>query len=168
MSATLQTQTLDGKIQIVSADVEALYSDYAITLDDLNLGAWPQFFTDTCLYRITTRENWDCGYPLSTVMCESRGMLEDRVAAINSSMMYAPRTYRRFQSALKIMPVNERVVKARSNFLVVQTLVDKPSETAFCGIAFDMIVNESGKLKFQERVCVMDTEMIPNSLIYPL
>lgn len=152
----------------ISDRVRQLYNEYSIALDDLNLESWPGFFAEKCLYRITTRENWDRGFPLSTIVCESRGMLIDRVAAIRGSMMYAPRSYRRFQSLLHVQNTDTGELEARSNFLVVQTLVDRPSDVAFCGVAFDKIVDERNQLRFRERVCVLDTEMIPNSLIYPL
>jgi hypothetical protein len=32
----------------------------------------------------------------------------------------------------------------------------------------DKLVVEDGKLKFREKVCVFDSLLVPNSLIYPL
>lgn len=148
--------------------LEDLYTRYNIALDDLNLEAWPEFFEDNCLYKVTAKENWDAGKPLSTIRCESKGMLKDRVLGLRRTMMYAPRYCRRFQSALQINSVHNGIIEARSNFLCVQTLVDEPSEVAFCGVAFDKISIKNKEPKFIERVCVLDTEMISNSLIYPL
>lgn len=145
----------------------ALYDQYAISLDDLDLDVWTNYFTESCFYRIVTRENWMRGLPLSTVKCEGRGMLADRAAALQNSMMFAPRVYRRFCSVLKTEE-SSGVIKSRTNFFVAQTLVDRPTEMAFCGVSFDKIVEDNGALKFAERICVLDTEMIPNSLIYPL
>ncbi len=168
MSKTIDDHDSMADINPNRSQIEDLYTDYNIALDDLNLEAWPQFFTQTCLYRITTRENWEGKFPLSTIICESREMLEDRVAATRKSMMYAPRSYRRYHSGLKIISSSAGVTKTRLNFFVAQTLVDKPSEVAFCGVAYDTIVEEESTLRFKERICVMDTEMIPNSLIYPI
>lgn len=148
--------------------LEEFYTRYNIALDDLNLEAWPAFFEDICLYRVTAKENWDARKPLSSIRCESKGMLNDRVQGLRRTMMYAPRYCRRFQSALQITAINEGTIEARSNFLCVQTLVDEPSEVAFCGVAFDKISIKNGEPKFIERICILDTEMISNSLIYPL
>lgn len=148
--------------------LEDFYTRYNIALDDLDLEAWPEFFEETCLYKVTAKENWDAGKPLSTIRCESKGMLNDRVQGLRKTMMYAPRYCRRFQSAIQIISVADDIIEARSNFLCVQTLVDEPSEVAFCGVAFDKISFKNGEPKFIERICVLDTEMISNSLIYPL
>jgi salicylate 5-hydroxylase small subunit len=148
--------------------IEDFYARYIIALDDLDLEAWPMFFEETCVYRVTTKENWDAGRPLSTIRCESRGMLKDRVVGLRQTMMYAPRYCRRFQSALQITNADGTTVSTRSNFLCVHTLVDEPSEVAFCGVAFDKISIATSEFKFIERICVLDTEMISNSLIYPL
>lgn len=150
------------------AAIEDLYTRYAVALDDLDLEAWPAFFEETCVYRVTTKENWDADRPLSTILCESRGMLKDRVVGLRQTMMYAPRYCRRFQSALQITGMEGATIRTRSNFLCVHTLVDEPSEVAFCGVAFDKISLATSEPRFIERVCVLDTEMISNSLIYPL
>jgi 3-phenylpropionate/cinnamic acid dioxygenase small subunit len=163
---------MDMKTVTSSAEIRPLiedfYTQYNIALDDLNLEAWPEFFEDTCLYKVTTKENWDADKPLSTIRCESKGMLNDRVVGLRKTMMFAPRYCRRFQSALQISPIEDGILKTRSNFLCVQTLVDEPSEMAFCGVAYDKISLKTGEPIFMERICVLDTEMISNSLIYPL
>ena len=56
----------------------------------------------------------------------------------------------------------------QQNVLVVQTLLNKPSEILGCGAGHDrLVLNESGELKFTDRTLVLDTEMIRNSVIYP-
>jgi salicylate 5-hydroxylase small subunit len=37
-----------------------------------------------------------------------------------------------------------------------------------CGRYFDRIVREGGALKFREKLAVFDSELIPNSIIYPI
>ncbi len=148
--------------------VEAFYTKYNIALDDLALDSWVDMFDEVCLYRIVSRENWEAKLPLSTMMCDSKGMLADRVKGIQQTMMFAPRYCRRFISSLQIEDPVSDLISARSSFLCVQTLNDQPSEVAFCGVAHDMLVQEKAELKIRSRICVLDTEMIPNSLIYPL
>ena len=55
---------------------------------------------------------------------------------------------------------------------VIQTLVDKQSEVVLCGVSHDLLVRDGalgseGRLRLKERIVVMDSEMVPNSLIYP-
>ncbi|MEO9599514.1 aromatic-ring-hydroxylating dioxygenase subunit beta [Parasphingorhabdus sp.] len=152
----------------VSEAILRFYHRYDAALDDRLLDEWPNFFADDGLYRITTRENWDGGYPLSTVLCEGVGMMRDRAVAIQTSMTYTPRAYRRFQSGTLVLDRSGIEVETRSNFLVLETLPDRQSQVAYCGVSYDRIRLDGPDMRFSKRVCVLDTEMISNSLIYPI
>ncbi|MEO1657731.1 MAG: aromatic-ring-hydroxylating dioxygenase subunit beta [Pseudomonadota bacterium] len=149
------------------ADVQAFYDEYIALLDDGEFDAWPDLFTKECFYRITTRENAEAGYDLSLICAESAGMLRDRVRALDKTMMFGPRSYRRFLSGLRVFYDNGGI-QTRGNLLVIETLVDKPSQVAFCGRFEDKLICEGGNHLLEKRLIVLDTEMIPNSLIYPL
>lgn len=148
--------------------VADFYTAYNIALDDLKLDDWVEMFSEECLYRIVPRENFEADLPLSTMRCSSKGMLADRVKGIQQTMMYAPRTCRRYLSSLQITSPGDQGLAVRSSFLCVQTLVDEPTTIAFAGVAYDRLEIGDKGLLLNERVCVLDTEMIPNSLIYPL
>jgi len=148
--------------------IRALYDAYFETLDDGRLEEWPEFFADECRYRIITRENYEAAQGLCIMQADSKGMLTDRVRAILKTQVYAPRYYRRFYSGLRVLGGTGKEWEVRQNVLIVQTLIDKPSEILGCGVGRDRVVsNASGELKFVDRTLVFDTEMIRNSLIYP-
>lgn len=147
--------------------LRAYYDDYLEALDDVRLEEWPGFFTQDCLYRIIPRENWERGRTLSTMQAESRGMLQDRVTGLLRTQMYAPRIYRRFLSGLRVQARTAEGTRVRQNVLVVQTLLDQPSEIVLCGMSIDLVVHDEERLRFRERVVVMDGEMMRNSLIFP-
>ncbi len=146
--------------------VRDLYDDYYATLDDVRLEEWPDFFTEACSYQVIPRENWALGRNLCTMQAESRGMLQDRVMGLVRTQVYAPRYYRRFPGPLRVMPAADGV-RTRHNLLMVQTLLDKQSDIVLCGTCHDLVVQDEGRLRFRERVVVFDSEMVPNSLIYP-
>jgi 3-phenylpropionate/cinnamic acid dioxygenase small subunit len=153
---------------MISRDViRDFYDDYYNMLDDLRLQEWPAMFTENCLYRVIPRENHEAGYTLSTIYAESRGMLVDRVMGLTRTQMFAPRYYRRFPGPLRIVSQESDRVRTRHNLLVVQTLIDKQSEIVLSAVCHDVLVNDSDQLRLQERIVVFDSEMIPNSLIYP-
>jgi 3-phenylpropionate/cinnamic acid dioxygenase small subunit len=143
------------------------YDDYYNVLDDVRLEEWPGFFTEDCLYRVIPRENFEAGYTLSTIYAESRGMLIDRVMGLTRTQMYAPRYYRRFPGPLRIVSRDGDSVRTRHNLLVVQTLTDKQSEIILSAVCRDLLVPGEGRPYLRERIVVFDSEMIPNSLIYP-
>ena len=143
------------------------YDEYYCVLDDLRLEEWPALFTEDCIYRVIPRENYEAGYSLSTIYAESRGMLVDRVLGVTRTQMFAPRYYRRFPGPLRIVSQDADGVRVRQNLLVVQTLIDKKSEIVLSAVCYDLVVVDEGRLRLRERIVVFDSEMIPNSLIYP-
>ena len=72
-------------------DVRAFYDAYYEALDEDRIEAWPDFFVDDCLYRIIPRENYEAGQKTCLMQGDSKGMLSDRVRAIRSTQVYAPR-----------------------------------------------------------------------------
>lgn len=158
--------TVTAQDAALRARIRDLYDEYYATLDDVRLEDWPGFFTADCLYRVIPRENFERGYVLSTMQAESRGMLQDRVTGLLRTQMYAPRYYRRFPGPLRVTE-DGGDVRTRHNILIVQTLVDRQSDIVLCGVCHDLIAEDEGRLRFRERVVVFDSEMIPNSLIYP-
>ena len=143
------------------------YDEYYTVLDDLRLDEWPALFTEDCIYRVIPRENYEAGYTLSTIYAESRGMLVDRVMGMTRTQMFAPRYYRRFPSPPRIISRDGDNVRTRHNLLVVQTLIDKKSEIVLSAVCHDVLVPDGERNRLRERIVVFDSEMIPNSLIYP-
>ena len=148
--------------------VRAFYDAYFDALDEGRLEEWSEFFADECRYRIIARENYEAGQGLCIMQADSKGMLTDRVRAILKTQVYAPRYYRRFYSGLRVVKATGKEWEVRQNVLIIQTLLNKPSEILGCGTGRDRLVsNESGELKFVDRTLILDTEMIRNSVIYP-
>jgi 3-phenylpropionate/cinnamic acid dioxygenase small subunit len=143
------------------------YDEYYTVLDDVRLDEWPALFTEDCVYRVIPRENYEAGYTLSTIYAESRGMLVDRVMGMTRTQMYAPRYYRRFPGPLRIVSRDGDSVRTRHNLLVVQTLIDKKTEIVLSAVCHDELVPDGERNLLRERIVVFDSEMIPNSLIYP-
>jgi salicylate 5-hydroxylase small subunit len=149
-------------------DVRAFYDAYYEALDDDRLEEWSGFFVQDCLYRIIPRENYEAGQEACIIQGDSKGMLFDRVQAIRSTQVYAPRYCRRFYSGLRVVNKTERELEVRQNLLVIHTLVSQPSKILGCGICHDrLVVTDDGHLRFVERTVVLDTEMIDNTIIYP-
>ena len=149
-------------------DVRAFYDAYYEALDENRLKEWPDFFVEDCLYRIIPRENYEAGQGTCIMQGDSKGMLIDRVQAILSTQVYAPRYCRRFYSGLRLVNRTDHALEIRQNLLVVHTLVSQPSKILGCGDCRDrLILTDIGHLKLVERTIVLDTEMIDNTIIYP-
>jgi 3-phenylpropionate/cinnamic acid dioxygenase small subunit len=149
-------------------ELEALYAAYAGCLDDERFEDWPAFFTDDCVYRIVPRENFERGPPLATWSCEGKGGLADRVVAIRKAMMYAPRYVRRLVTGIRILGWDGDTLAVRANYLALETLLDEPTRVFNCGEYRDRLVAGDDRLLFGEKLCVFDSFLVPDSLIFPL
>jgi 3-phenylpropionate/cinnamic acid dioxygenase small subunit len=57
---------------------------------------------------------------------------------------------------------------SQTNFTVFQTLTMQPTSVLASGVYHDVWMESGGALKLKKRIAVFDTELVPNSLIYPL
>ena len=147
--------------------IEDLYAEYSACLDDARFEAWPDFFTEDCSYRIVARENYDRGLPLALLSFESRGMLSDRVYGITQTLFHEPYYQRHIVSGL-IVKADDAGYRVRANYVVVQTKVGALPLVYSAGRYVDRIVEVDGSLRFAEKICIFDSELIANSLIYPI
>ena len=147
--------------------IEDLYAEYAACLDDARFEAWPDYFTQDCSYRIVARENYDRGLPLALLACESRGMLVDRVYGITQTLFHEPYYQRHIVSGL-IVTAEDDGYRVRANYVVVQTKVGALPLVYSAGRYVDRVVEVDGSLRFAEKLCIFDSELIANSMIYPI
>jgi 3-phenylpropionate/cinnamic acid dioxygenase small subunit len=145
-----------------------LYCAYCDALDDGEYERWPALFTEACLYKVLPRENFQRNLPIGLIACESRAMLRDRVTALRETALYAPRVLRHFVSSLRIRALEPDGIRVGANFLLIQSLVDQPSETFLAGTYHDRIVESEGALLFAEKLCVYDSTIVPTSLVFPV
>jgi anthranilate 1,2-dioxygenase small subunit len=152
----------------VRLEIEEFHSDYCWTLDCGDIEQWPAYFTEDAVYRITARENADAGLPVGLVYADSRAMIRDRAFAIKHTQMYAPRTLQHFVTNVRVLEVKESGIKAQSNYLLLQTLVDGPTTIQQAGRYYDTFVRAGGKLLLKDRQCIYDTVLIANDLVMPV
>jgi 3-phenylpropionate/cinnamic acid dioxygenase small subunit len=145
-----------------------LYCAYDDALNNAALEAWPALFTSDCVYKVLPRENYERGFPVAVIWCESRAMLTDRVVALRETALYAPRIARRMTSGICVREVAADGWRLTANFAVFETLSNQPSALSLCGRSLDRVVEDDGTLRFAERICVYDSTIIPASLVYPV
>ena len=145
-----------------------LYADYALAVDSGNWTLWPEFFTEQCVYKLIPRENHERGFPLCTLSFTSKGMLKDRVYGIQETLYHDPYYQRHVVGAPVVRRVDGERIQSEANYAVFRTKLDKASTVFNVGRYIDTIVPTPEGLKFAERLCVYDSEMIPNAIIYPI
>jgi salicylate 5-hydroxylase small subunit len=152
--------------------IDELYARYMAALDEGRYDDWPGFFTEDCLYKVMPRENHDRKLQLATIAAESRGMLVDRAYGIQNTLYHQPYYQRHILSGLFVRGVEDgqgqRRILTQANYAVFRTKQNELSEVFNVGRYIDAIVEQAGTLLFAEKLCVFDSELIPNSLIYPI
>ena len=147
--------------------IEDFLGEYGHAIDDGELGTWPDYFTEDGVYQITTRENFEAGLPLGIFYCEGRGMMADRVHALETANVFEPHSYCHLLGR-SVMAREGEAVRARSNFAVVRTMQDGASEMFAVGKYLDRVVFEDGAPRFADRRVVLESHQIDILLVFPL
>ena len=145
-----------------------LHADYAAAVDAADWDAWCEFFTDDCEYRLVPRENFERGLPLATLSFESKGMLKDRAYAIRETLFHDPYYQRHVVGAPRVLRIDAGRIECESNYAVFRTKLSELTTVFNVGRYLDVVVRTPQGLKFASRICIYDSEMIPNSIIYPI
>lgn len=149
-------------------ELTQLYARYACVLSAAEWEAWPEFFVEDCVYKLQPRENHERGFPLATLAFDSKGMLKDRVYGIRETLFHDPYYQRHVVGAPLIRSAAPDRFEVEANYAVFRTKLSEASTVFNVGRYIDTIVRTPDGLKFASRLCVYDSEMIPNSIIYPI
>ncbi|MDB6002225.1 MAG: aromatic-ring-hydroxylating dioxygenase beta subunit [Rhizobacter sp.] len=149
-------------------ELTQLYADYASAVGSGNWDLWPEFFIEECSYRLQPRENHERGFPLATLSFESKGMLKDRVYGIRETLFHDPYYQRHVVGAPVVRKAEVDRFECEANYAVFRTKLSELSTVYSVGRTLDVIVRTPQGLKFESRLVIYDSEMIPNSIIYPI
>jgi len=160
------------KALLLHHEIDRLNAACAAALDERRFDDWPMFFTEDGRYTLQARENFDRGLPLALISLESRAMMRDRVYGITQTIYHGPYYTRHVISPALVLAVESEdgndTITAQANYAVFRTKPGNASEVYNVGRAIDTLVRVDGQLKIHSRLCVYDSEMVLNSLIYPV
>jgi anthranilate 1,2-dioxygenase small subunit len=157
-----------AEIRSLQHELRDLYEELADLLDDDRVEQMPEYFTEDCVYKVISRENYDQGLPAATLFCDGIGMLRDRILALRETQVYEPRLWRHFISGLRVVAVDRESVRARANFLVTEAMADSEPTLFLVGQYLDTLVRRDGRWLFRERLAVYDNHHVRRSLIVPV
>jgi salicylate 5-hydroxylase small subunit len=149
-------------------DIADLYAAYVACLDDGRYEEWPDFFTEDAWYRVVPRENYDAELPLSIMSLKGRAMMKDRIYGVTSTIFHAPYYQRHVIGLPVVSESGAEGFTVKASYCVFRTKRDCMPEIYNVGQYVDVIENADGVLKFSQKFCVFDNDLIPNSLIYPI
>ena len=164
---------MDGKsVSAIDSEIRRIIEDfvvdYAHMVDDDRLEEWPEYFAETCTYRIINRKNYALGRSVGVMECSSRGMLEDRVKALREANVYEPHSYRHLLSGIRIRDQSDSIYRVETSFVVVRTMQEGEMSLFASGKYIDDI-NVTGRLpKFKSRIGVCDSVRVHTLVVIPL
>jgi 3-phenylpropionate/cinnamic acid dioxygenase small subunit len=150
------------------ARLSTLNAEYARTIDDDRLEAWPDYFVEDCLYSITTADNHARGMQAGLVWCDTRDMLHDRVAALRKANVYERQRYRHIIGQSAVLSQADGEVRSETPFLVVRIMRDGTMDLFATGRYLDEVADVSGKPRFRRRIVVCDGSRVDTLLAIPL
>lgn len=152
--------------------IDRFNAAYAASLDERRFNEWPECFVDDARYKVQARENFDRKLPLALIALESQGMMRDRIYGTSQTIYHGPYYTRHVVSPARVTHAGagtaDDPIRAEANYAVFRTKPGSVSEVYNVGRYIDEFVQTGAGLKLSSRLCVYDSEMVLNSLIYPV
>jgi 3-phenylpropionate/cinnamic acid dioxygenase small subunit len=150
-------------------EIAALNAACASMLDADRLEEWPGFFLETCLYKVTTADNFAKGYQAGIIYADTRAMLIDRVSALRQANIYERQRYRHILGMPLIGAEADGSVSAETSFLVVRTMREGQMDVFVVGVYRDRLRRDAaGAWRYAERIVVCDSPRFDTLVAIPL
>ena len=146
----------------------AVQAAYIRCIDTNALESWPDFFTDDCLYKVTTAANHNNGFEAGIIYADSKGMLTDRILALRQANIYEKQSYRHILGLPTIVSNGGNAAETETPFLVVRIMHDGQTDVFATGVYLDKLRQEGNGLKFTSRLVVCDSSRIDTLMAIPL
>lgn len=145
-----------------------LHADCAAALDARELDRWPGFFTESCSYKLQSRENFDRGLPLCILNLDSRAMLQDRVYGARETIYHDPYVQRHVSGLPRLLQRDGEALVTETAVLVLRTKRDAMPEILIAGRYLDRTVPTPDGLRFAQRWLIFDNDLLANSIVDPV
>jgi len=150
--------------------IENLNRDYICALDKLDMNGWLACFNKQGTYTLISNENESRGYPIAFMLDDKYERLQDRVKQVTEIQEDSTEHYqaRHMTQLTSVTALGDNRYKAAYNFTVfyTQDLIEQ-SEILCVGRYEDIVLIENGA-SYLQRKAVMDTNVIPRYIPYPV
>ena len=137
--------------------IMAVNAAYIRCIDTGALDAWPDFFVDDCLYKVTTADNHKAGLAAGIIYADSKAMLADRILALRQANVYEKQSYRHIVGLPVVLGRDNGASDVETPFLIVRIMRDGKMDVFATGCYRDKVrADASGALRFAERIAVCD------------
>jgi len=148
--------------------IMAVNAAYIRCIDTGALEAWPDFFLDDCLYKVTSAENHKAGFAAGVIYADSKAMLSDRILALRQANVYEKQNYRHIVGLPNVIKNGGDTAECETPFIVVRIMHDGQTDVFATGVYLDTLRDAGGQLKFAQRVVVCDSSRFDTLVALPL
>ncbi len=153
----------------LNARLIELNAGYARAIDDGNFEAWPEFFLEDCLYKLTSADNHAAGMEAGVMYADSRNMLRDRISALRVANIYERQRYRHIVGLPAVLSIDGASARSEVPFMVVRIMRDGTMALFATGRYLDrVVVDGDGTLRFRERIAVCDSNRFDTLVAIPI
>lgn len=152
----------------IAEQAAELMDEYIELIDADRLEEWIELFTDDATYQVLPRENLERKLPASLILCTSKNMLRDRIVSLRNANLYNPHWDRHLVSAVRVKPLPDGLWQMRANYAVYQTNLEGHSRLFSVGGYRDKLRLDGGRVRFAEKLVIVDTFAVPSMLATPL
>lgn len=149
--------------------IDALQNDYIYALDNKNMPSWLGTFDNPGSYICIAAENEAHGLPLALMMDDCHERLEDRVTYITQVWAGTFEDYqtRHFIQRMKTEATGDSAYRVETNYSILYTPEQGQTEILVTGRYVDEVVI-NGVAKFRSKRAIMDTNVSPRYIVYPV
>ncbi len=148
--------------------IVAFQAAYIRCIDSDDLDAWPNSFTENCLYKITTAENHRNGMEAGIIYASSKRMLVDRVTAMRGVNIYEKQRYRHILGLPCVVARTDDEAATETPFIVVRIMHDGQSDLFATGVYLDSYRSTRDALLLAKRIVVCDSSRVDTLVALPL
>jgi anthranilate 1,2-dioxygenase small subunit len=148
--------------------IEDFLTESALAVDDGEVARWPDFFTEDGFYQIIPRAGFEAGHPVGIMTCRGRGMMRDRVEALQHANIYEPHTYCHVLARPLLRRDADGSVLARTNFALYRTMQGGSTELFAAGAYRDRIVFGDGRPQLKSRHVVLESRRVDILIVIPI
>lgn len=146
----------------------AVQAAYARCIDGNELESWPNFFTDDCLYKVTTAENHKQGFEAGIIYADTKAMLVDRIVSLRQANIYEKQSYRHILGLPTILKNGGSEAECETPFIVARIMHEGETSVFATGRYLDTCRLAGDALKFARKIVVCDSSRIDTLLAIPL
>lgn len=151
--------------------IDDLQRSYINAIDQKDMNVWLDSFANEAQYICVTAESVEAGLPIAYIMDDCRARIEDRVRFVTKVWAGTFQDYRtrHFVQRLSCEILENQVIRTRSNFIVTFTRSDTRKTDIFAsGTYLDDVVVAGGVAVFLSKQVILDADMLPHYMTYPL